>query len=365
MRINLLIIFFSFSILLFPYLSSSTTLVCIDPVTGEFISCPPPQPINTGAFIESGGLVVMEAENYDDIISRSSKNWEFRTLQAGFSVTRYMQSLPNTGVNINGDYAANSPELKYFVDFTNPGTYFVWLRGCGTDGTNDSAHAGINGLQNTTANRIDLERDCNSFYWTKARIGTAPDAFLIVGSGMQEINLWMREDGSLVDKILLTTDETYTPTGEGPDESPRQADTSPPSNLPLAFNEISNVQTNIPDEPWVEQKRTVLMNEGAIMSLNPCRLNMFLDHDYIFTPSEQTILETGAEFVEGQVASNSGNVMGTGSMVIVNKNNEIGYSGRFKFDTGEFFELSTLNNDSVELIEFKEDEYFPLMEENE
>ncbi len=179
-------------------------------------------PGGTGPFVESGGEVVMEAENYDDIISRSSKNWELRTNQGGFSGTGYMESRPNTGVSFNTGYTTNSPELIYQVNFTNPGTYFVWLRGCGSDSGNDSAHAGANGAVNTTANRMQLTNNCSSFVWTKARMRGAPDASVTVGSGFQEINLWMREDGSRIDKILLTTNSGFTPSGSGPAESARE-----------------------------------------------------------------------------------------------------------------------------------------------
>ena len=49
------------------------------------------------------------------------------------------------------------------------------------------------------------------------------DSRLFIGSaGEHEINIWMREDGSRVDKIVLTTDSGFTPTDEGPSESARE-----------------------------------------------------------------------------------------------------------------------------------------------
>ncbi|MCI0459520.1 MAG: immunoglobulin domain-containing protein [Gemmataceae bacterium] len=39
--------------------------------------------------------------------------------------------------------------------------------------------------------------------------------------GVHTLNLWMREDGFVVDKILLTSNASFTPTGVGPAESPR------------------------------------------------------------------------------------------------------------------------------------------------
>jgi hypothetical protein len=40
-------------------------------------------------------------------------------------------------------------------------------------------------------------------------------------AGLHIFNLWMREDGFAVDKVVLTpTNSIYTPTGTGPAESP-------------------------------------------------------------------------------------------------------------------------------------------------
>jgi len=201
---------------------TNVTITSSKTCTAAFDLETPPPPGGTGAFQESGGQVVMEAENYDESISRDSKSWELRSSIGGFSGTGYMEPLPNNGTNNNTGYAANSPELTYLVDFTNTGTYYVWLRGCGTSGSNDSAHTGINGQENTTANRMQLVKSCSSFEWTKARMSGAPNARLTVPSpGVHEINLWMREDGSRVDRILLTLSSGFTPNGAGPAESER------------------------------------------------------------------------------------------------------------------------------------------------
>ena len=49
-----------------------------------------------------------------------------------------------------------------------------------------------------------------------------PSATISVpATGVRTINLWMREDGFVVDKIVLTTNASYVPSGTGPAESPR------------------------------------------------------------------------------------------------------------------------------------------------
>ena len=246
----------------------------------KLVNNDPPPPGNTGPFIEEGGQVVMEAENYDDIVSRGSKNWELRTIQGGFSGTGYMQSLPNTQVSNNTGYATNSPELKYLVNFTNPGTYFVWLRGCGTSGSNDSAHVGVNGQENTTANRMKLVKNCSSFVWTRARMSNAPDATVTVGSGVNEINLWMREDGSRIDRILLTTSSS-TPAGTGPAENPRE-----PGQPPEVFtlNIITNGGTGTGD---------ITSSPGGIN----CGPDCSGDYDENEVVTLTAVADTGSDFI--------------------------------------------------------------------
>ena len=42
--------------------------------------------------------------------------------------------------------------------------------------------------------------------------------------GIHTVNIWMREDGFVLDKLVLTDSWSYTPTGEGPAESIRGGD---------------------------------------------------------------------------------------------------------------------------------------------
>lgn len=43
----------------------------------------------------------------------------------------------------------------------------------------------------------------------------------VATTGVHTVNLWMREDGTIVDKVVITSSSTYTPTGTGPAESNR------------------------------------------------------------------------------------------------------------------------------------------------
>ena len=82
----------------------------------------------------------------------------------------------------------------------------------------DSLHAGLNEGLVETADRIDTRK---GWKWTKATLD-GPDATVNISStGIHTVNIYMREDGCTADKIVLTTNSGYTPSGEGPPESPR------------------------------------------------------------------------------------------------------------------------------------------------
>jgi hypothetical protein len=38
-------------------------------------------------------------------------------------------------------------------------------------------------------------------------------------TGLHRVSVWMREDGLILDKLLLTNNAAYVPTGTGPAES--------------------------------------------------------------------------------------------------------------------------------------------------
>ena len=170
-------------------------------------------------FQESSGQVVMEAENSDAKISRNSKDWTLLTTTTGYSGSGYLQVLPNTGVVTDTGYTTTTPELQYRINFTTTGTYYTWIRGRGPTTNDDSIHAGIDGTAPSSAKGITGFP--NSWTWSRSITGGV--ATIVIGTtGIHTFNLWMREDGFIVDKILLRKDSSSTaPSGTGPAESLR------------------------------------------------------------------------------------------------------------------------------------------------
>ncbi|MFO0675208.1 MAG: hypothetical protein U0169_01650 [Polyangiaceae bacterium] len=56
----------------------------------------------------------------------------------------------------------------------------------------------------------------SAWTWTKATLGGGDAVVDLAGAGPHVLHMWMREDGALVDRILLTSDANLVPTGHGP-----------------------------------------------------------------------------------------------------------------------------------------------------
>jgi hypothetical protein len=84
----------------------------------------------------------------------------------------------------------------------------------------NSVHVGLDGAAIASADRITgLTAD---YGWVNGTIDGQIATLVIDTPGVHTVNLWMREDGAIVDRLLLTRDVAFTPTGVGPAASPRQ-----------------------------------------------------------------------------------------------------------------------------------------------
>jgi len=165
----------------------------------------------------SDGIVSIEAEHYANNAPQGGHQWTFVTSPCDYSDEGVMEATPDSGTNQDTGYAANSPRLDFLVDFVKTGTHYVWVRGYGKDDSADSCHAGLDGQEISTCDRI---QNFITFYTWHKETMDGPDAtFNVTTAGIHTFNIWMREDGFVIDKIVLTTDISYTPVGSGPDQS--------------------------------------------------------------------------------------------------------------------------------------------------
>lgn len=137
------------------------------------------------------GYIWIEAE--DGILSPPME----KVFNANASGGAYVQVPEGTGVNAG--------KVTFTVYLPISGTFYLWARGLGPSGTSDSfwsyaddGTAEIFSLQNQT-----------TWGWRRR---TTPFA---LSAGVHTITFENREDGTLLDKILLTNVSTYTPWGLG------------------------------------------------------------------------------------------------------------------------------------------------------
>lgn len=166
-------------------------------------------------FEEKNGSVVIEAENFSSTSpgsgNASSNSWQkFTDINA--SNSEGVKAIPNngtwTGLNING------PRLDYKILFQTAGTYRVYIRTQGPSNQDDSYHIGLNGSAVSTTSGYGMGWTGN---WGWADFANDDNFVEVVvpSTGEHTFNIWMREDGVEIDKIVLKI-QPGTPSGQGP-----------------------------------------------------------------------------------------------------------------------------------------------------
>jgi len=162
-------------------------------------------------------IVSIEAENYYERFDHGEYGWKSSTA-VGHSGEGALVGTPNVGQNIKGGNISRAPRLDFRINFLKSGIHYVRVRGIGPTQADDSIHAGLDGKPVATCERIaDFGTE---WQWARRYGEGAGRAVIDVPSaGVHTLNIWMREDGVIIDKVVLTTSSTYSPPGTGPPES--------------------------------------------------------------------------------------------------------------------------------------------------
>ncbi len=167
------------------------------------------------------GLVVMEAENLDGNTPQGGSTWTIVTSPSGFSGTGAYQVQPAGGSRVDAGFATLSPRLDYQVNFNKTGTHYVWILGRGDTSSSNSVYIGLDGVELGAPADQSLHFTVGAGWaWSTNRNLPIMATVEVPSTGLHTVNVWMREHGAYVDRLLLTTNAAYTPTGAEPD-SPR------------------------------------------------------------------------------------------------------------------------------------------------
>lgn len=170
------------------------------------------------AFLEANGLVVMEAEHHDGVVQDKTTGDNWSSISVGSaSGGMCMQVGPDSTTQSHttqSDAQTNSARIGYRVKFASTGSYRIWVRGASTTSNghaSDSCHAGLDGV--VQALNMDFPEN-GSYSWVSGTINVS-------SAGVHTVQLFMREDGFIADKIILAKSTSYTPSGINQTESAR------------------------------------------------------------------------------------------------------------------------------------------------
>ncbi|MBP8926844.1 MAG: hypothetical protein KBG75_13370, partial [Pseudomonadales bacterium] len=156
----------------------------------------------TGAYQqEANGSVSIEAEHYDASVESASTQWNGPVFPAGASGSQAMEA-PGNG----------QPRLEYRVDFSQTGTYYVWIRSYGFNGKADSVHCGSDG---NWLDKVVTVSPYNNWQWE------GPFTLNVSSSGVHTLGITRRESQTQVDKLYIGTSSSAIPSGTGAPESVR------------------------------------------------------------------------------------------------------------------------------------------------
>ncbi|MEM7129307.1 MAG: SH3 domain-containing protein [Chloroflexota bacterium] len=166
--------------------------------------------------VEQGGEVVVEAEKFTrelpGIEGAAEYQWSLHSdgnACSGIAI----QSGPNNG--FNAELKTIGPARVYDIQFETAGDYYVYIRGkaSGTnedETVNDSILLGLGQTDSSLAPTLITDTGlgfdgftANQFTWRSQHNGMET-IFSIPESGKYSLYIWMREDGTIIDKIWLS-----------------------------------------------------------------------------------------------------------------------------------------------------------------
>ncbi|RCW36817.1 hypothetical protein [Marinilabilia salmonicolor] len=172
--------------------------------------------------------ISIEAEDFDTNLQQGCHWWSVINDKTA-SGQEKVQCFPDLSKDKTGviseygilDTKKDSPKLDYRIHFSTPGVYYIWARGQSYDHYGNSFHVGMNGKPVESSDKIECLGENNTWIWDKDTKDNAPATIEIKEAGPVTINIWPREDGIQIDKLVLTLDDAYQPENEGPEANMR------------------------------------------------------------------------------------------------------------------------------------------------
>lgn len=179
-----------------PYNATTRNTVTFN---GYHICAAPSGAENCGEVRESAGLVVIDANN--TINTPTTWRASSRSDKIGYWIE-------NTYSPDSYSSPSGAPELRYGVNISTVGTYYVWILGYSASDNDDSLFVGPTASP-PSVYMTQGPSGILGWFNTLSSGGAATVNFSDLGSN--SLSVWMREDGFEIYQILLTTDAGFTP----------------------------------------------------------------------------------------------------------------------------------------------------------
>jgi len=164
-------------------------------------------------------IISIEAENHQDKKKAGSYEWIINDSPfTGASGDKYIYASPDFFYTILDNIESTSPHVDFDIEFNKAEKYYVWIRGYAEKASDNSIYLGLDYTYNPDNATIRFEEN-NGWNWSNKNINNAISTLVVSNTGIHTLNIWMRDDGAAVDKIVLTTDPDYIPSEMGPKES--------------------------------------------------------------------------------------------------------------------------------------------------
>lgn len=164
--------------------------VAVLPAKGaSFLGDHDPDPIG-------GERLTIEAEAFRSHERRGMHRWQLVTAPDGTAVA----AQPEQDSTIPpSEISRSSPQLTFRIDIPEPGTRYLWIRGYAEDSGSNSVYVAL-GDGDALPVTLDSYR---TWSWTNLTMDGAPATVEVTAPGEQILRVWMREDGFVLDKIVL------------------------------------------------------------------------------------------------------------------------------------------------------------------
>lgn len=192
---------------------TSSTSYTLGSTTSATVNVVDNEPSVVSVFQDAGvdGILVVEVENpIATPITENGQAWNQVATPVGFSGSGAMQALPNNGTLITLANIGSSPSLNYPVTFTKTGTHYIWIRGYAATSNDNSVIVGLNGVASSAGDNVSVTVN-GAYGWNNKNNNGVVRTLNVTNVGLQVLNLWMREDGTVADKLLLTVTPTLVP----------------------------------------------------------------------------------------------------------------------------------------------------------